>query len=427
LLRGFVLFRAFAPKGIGMSAERRVPAAERIALSRLRAAPWNANRVPARVLARIRNSLLEFGVVENLVARPHPGEPGAFEVVSGNHRLALLRELGFAWAPVVVVELDDAHARLLAQTLNRARGEDDPAAYARLLEEVLASVDVGRALAFLPETETSIERALRSVRLPDPEEDAAPELPPEAVTEPGELVELGPHRLLCADARDPEQLQRLLAGELAEVLWTDPPYGVDYVGKTKQALRIANDQADGLTRFLAETFAAIDTVLAAGGRFYIACPDGARGLDFRLALREVGWRFHQTLVWVKNAFVLGHCDYHYQHEDVLYGWKPGAGRPGRGRRAGSRWYGDDREATVFFCDRPARSEQHPTMKPVELIRRQLLNSSRPGEIVLDAFAGSGSTLIACEQTGRRARLVELDPRYCDVIRQRYQEFRLGGS
>ena len=409
-----------------MNTEAAPPLAQQISLSSLRPAPWNANRVPAKMLAKVRASIERYGLVQNLVARSHPHEPGAFEVISGNHRLQLLQELGFESAPVVVVEVDDAHARLLAQNLNRAHGEDDPAAYAKLLDEVLRSLDVAQALELLPESEASIERVLRSVRLPAAEANAAPELPEEPVTRPGELIELGPHRLLCGDATDPAQLRLLMDGALAEALWTDPPYGVSYVGKTEKALTITNDRAEGLEPFLTSAFCAIDGVLAPSARFYVASPDGPRGLDFRLALRSAGWRFHQTLVWVKNALVVGHCDYHHRHEDILYGWKPGPGRPGRGRHEGSRWYADDCESSIFFCDKPARSQAHPTMKPVELIRRQLLNSTRPGDLVLDAFAGSGSTLIACEQAGRRCYLLELDPRYCDVIRQRYQEFRLGG-
>jgi DNA modification methylase len=142
-------------------------------------------------------------------------------------------------------------------------------------------------------------------------------------------------------------------------------------------------------------------------------------------LERLGWQLHQGLVWVKNAPVLGRSDYHFQHEDILYGWRPGPGRPGRGRHPGSRWQGNDAQSSVFFVDRPRRSESHPSMKPVELIAAQLRNSSRRGEAVLDLFAGSGSTLIACEQLGRRCFSVELDPRYCDVIRRRYQDYRDG--
>jgi DNA modification methylase len=272
------------------------------------------------------------------------------------------------------------------------------------------SADLDRLLAELP-----VAR--------DPDE--APPLPARPQSRPGCLYELGPHRLLCGDATDPEQLERLLAAEQAEVLWTDPPYGVEYTGKTREALRIQNDEAAALPELLRAAFAAADQVLAPSARFYIAAPAGPRGTEFRLAVGEVGWRLHQTLVWVKQTPVLGHSDYHYMHEDVLYGWKAGSGRPGRGRHRGSRWYGGHDQTSVFFHDRPARSAEHPTMKPVALIEAQLRNSSLRGDLVLDPFAGSGSTLIAAERLGRRCAAVELDPRYCDVIRRRYRELADG--
>jgi DNA modification methylase len=235
---------------------------------------------------------------------------------------------------------------------------------------------------------------------------------------------LGRHRLLCGDARDPELLARLLGGVRAEVLWTDPPYGVRYVGKTPQALQISNDDSEAAD-LLADALRAAAGLLAPAARFYIASPAGRQGTGFRLALESVGWRLHQELVWVKNTPVLGHSDYHYSHEPILYGFTPGPGRPGRGRHRGSRWAGDNSQTSVFFVDRPARSEEHPTMKPVQLIVRQLANSSRHGDAVLDLFAGSGSTLIACEQLGRSCYAVELDPRYCDLIRRRYLDYSNG--
>src|SRR5439155_5768869 len=175
-------------------------------------------------LRKIRRSLVKFGVVENLVARPHPQRDGLFEVLSGNHRLPLLRELGHASAPVVVVELDDAQARLLAQTLNRTRGSDDPQAYAQLLERILAEFTPVEVSEFLPETEATIEQVLREYAGEPVEHVFAPSA--EVRSKPGELYELGPHRLLCGDATDPEQVARLLAGERAALMATDPPYGV---------------------------------------------------------------------------------------------------------------------------------------------------------------------------------------------------------
>jgi site-specific DNA-methyltransferase (adenine-specific) len=233
------------------------------------------------------------------------------------------------------------------------------------------------------------------------------------------VYELGVHRLACGDARDGELLARLAGSARAEVLWTDPPYGVAYVGKTSRALTIAHDDGGAVDVFT-DALRTADAFLSPSARFYVAAPSGPQGTAFRVAIAEVGWRLHQSLVWVKNAIVLGHSDHQLQHEDVLYGWKPGPGRPGRGGHRGSRWYGDNAQSSVFFFDRPARSVVHPTMKPVGLIAAQLRNSSRRGDWVLDPFAGSGSTLVACEQLGRRCLAVELDPCYCDVIRQRYE-------
>jgi DNA modification methylase len=400
---------------------------ESIPLALLRPAPWNANRVSRATRAKIRRSIEEFGLVENLVVRPHPSERNVWEVISGNHRLEILSELGHGEAPVVVVALDDAHARILAQTLNRTRGKDDPLAYRQLLEELLMNATPAEAARFLPEAPATLEQILLAARvdnLADPE--GIPIRPGEPVSLPGEVYELGPHRLLCGDATDPAQLELLVGRERVELVWTDPPYGVAYVGggraEREQTTRkpIANDTPGAIRELLRASFAAADGVLAPNGRFYVAAPPGS--VEFRLAIVDAGWRIHETLVWIKQAMVLGHSDYHFQHEDVIYGWKPGRGRPGRGGHPGSRWYGDNAQTTVFAVDRPLSSPDHPTAKPVALIVAHLLNSSRPGEIVLDPFAGSGSTLIAAEQTGRRAFLVEIDPGYCDVIRERYEAY-----
>ncbi len=217
----------------------------------------------------------------------------------------------------------------------------------------------------------------------------------------------------------------LLADGAPALLLTDFPWGVDYTGKTVEALRIANDAPERLPVFLAEAFAALTEVLEPGTPFYLFTPSGPAGTEFRLALRAVGLEHRQTLIWCKNAIVLGHGDYHYRHEEILYGFTPGAGRRGRGSR-GSRWFGGNDQGSLLFFDRPAASRAHPTAKPVALLEALLRNSSRRGDLVLDPFAGSGATLIACERLGRRCASVELDPRYADVIRRRYEEFTHGG-
>jgi len=203
-------------------------------------------------------------------------------------------------------------------------------------------------------------------------------------------------------------------------MWTDPPYGVGYVGKTARALRIANDEAEqGPAVFAAACRVA---PLAPSAPFYVAVPAGPRQLDFLLAVRDVGWRLHQELIWVKNSIVLGHSDYHYAHEPILYGYTPGAGRPGRGAHAGTRWYGDNSASSVLEYDKPARSIEHPTMKPVALVEECLANSTRAGDAIYEPFAGSGSTLIAAERLGRCCHAIEIDPAYAQVTIERWGAF-----
>jgi DNA modification methylase len=253
--------------------------------------------------------------------------------------------------------------------------------------------------------------------LTDPDE--MPNPPAEPITQPGDLWLLGRHRLLCGDSTKAEDVARLMAGEKAHCLWTDPPYGVEYVGKTKDALKLQNDDADGLRGLLDESFANATKSCVDGAAFYIARPPGALSVTFGNAILDAGWRLHQELQWVKDSMVLGHSDYHIRHETVVFGYMPGGGRRGRG---GDGWYGDNSQTSVFEVDRPKASPDHPTGKPVDLIVQQITNSSRSNDLTLDLFGGSGSTLIACEQTNRRCAMMEIDPTYCDVIVRRWENF-----
>jgi ParB-like chromosome segregation protein Spo0J len=394
-----------------------VSALAELPLERLRCWPENPRRIRPERLEQLKRALADDP--EMLLARPLLALPDG-TVIAGNQRLRAARELGWQTIPVITVELDRERARLWALRDNNPYGEWDEPALAELLAELGAG---GVELALAGFADRELERLLAGIEpAADPEE--APPLPGEPESELGRIYQLGPHRLACGDARDGELLGRLLGDEQPVVLWSDPPYGVDYVGKTKRALAIANDD-EAAAALLEAALRAADPLLAPAARFYLAVPARRQGTAFRLALERLGWRHQQTLVWVKNALVLGRSDYHYQHEEILYGFRPGPGRPGRGPHPGSRWYGDDAQSSVFFVDRPARSEAHPTMKPVALVAAMLANSSRRGDPVLDLFAGSGSTLIACEQLGRRCYAVELDPRYCDVIRRRYQDYRDG--
>jgi DNA modification methylase len=383
---------------------------ESCGIRRLRPYPDNPRRsnVPA-----IRKSLELLGQFRPIVVNER-----TMEVLAGNHVVEAAKELGWDELGVVLVDADEETARRIVLADNRT---SDLAGYdseglAKLLQELDeltgTGYEQGDVDALLDELEPKLE--LR--------EDDPPPPPTEPSTKPGDLYEFGGHRLLCGDARDPGSYKRLLGDEAVELLWTDPPYGVGYVGKTPAALTIENDERTGLEKLLARSFSAIDEVLAEGARLYLAHPTGELGLLFGKSFLAAGWRLRQTLVWVKDSLVLGRSDYHYRHESILYGHKPGRGRIGRG---GDGWYGDDKQTSVFETPRPRAARQHPTMKPPELVEACLRNSSQRSDLVLDPFAGSGSTLIACERLGRRAALIELDPAYCDVIVERFE--RLTGK
>lgn len=268
-------------------------------------------------------------------------------------------------------------------------------------------------------TEADLNALLAGQRVPEKrtDPDAVPDAPAEPVTVAGDVWLLGPHRLLCGDATDVAAVEAMLDGDRCDCMWTDPPYGVEYVGKTKDALTIENDGADDLPGLLAGAFAVATAALKPDAAVYIAYPARNRQ-TFDQAMIEAGWRYSQELIWVKDQMVLGRTDYHYQHEGVLFGYTSG---PGTRRMISEGWYGDNSQTSVFAVPKPSRSEEHPTMKPVALVAPMLANSCPLGGTVLDLFAGSGSTLIAAHGTNRVARLAELKPRFCDVICRRYQE------
>lgn len=246
------------------------------------------------------------------------------------------------------------------------------------------------------------------------DEDAVPEPPAEPITKPGDIWILGKHRLMCGDSTSIDALERLCNGQLVDMWLTDPPYNVAYEGKTKDALTIKNDAMEDseFRQFLRDSYIAADAVMKPGAVFYIWHAD-SEGYNFRGAAYDSGWKVRQCLIWKKQTMVMGRQDYHWKHEPCLYGWKEGAGH---------LWAADRKQTTILEFDRPSRNGEHPTMKPVALFEYQMLNNTKGGDIVLDSFGGSGTTLIAAEKNGRIARLMELDPKYCDVIVKRWEDF-----
>ena len=240
------------------------------------------------------------------------------------------------------------------------------------------------------------------------------ELPEEPKTKSGDIYKLGNHYLMCGDSTNVENIKSLMQEQEADLVITDPPYNVNYEGKTEDSLKILNDNMDNNTfyDFLESSFVNLNNSLKAGGAAYIFHAD-TEGLNFRKAFINSGFKLAQCLVWVKNTFVMGRQDYQWKHEPILYGWKLGAGH----------YFIDDRkQSTVLEFDKPSRNEEHPTMKPIELLAYLIKNSSNKNDLVIDFFGGSGSTLIACEQLGRRCYTMELDPKYCDVIIDRWETF-----
>jgi len=246
------------------------------------------------------------------------------------------------------------------------------------------------------------------------DEDAVPEPPAVPVTLLGDVWLLGRHRVMCGDSCSITDIEKLVSGKQADMWLTDPPYNVAYEGGTKEKLTIQNDSMadDAFRQFLRDAYVAADVAMKPGAVFYIWHAD-SEGYNFRGAAQDAGWKVRQCLIWKKSSLVMGRQDYHWKHEPCLYGWKEGAGH---------LWAADRKQTTILEFDKPSRNGEHPTMKPVALFEYQMLNNTKGGDLVLDSFGGSGTTLIAAEKNGRHSCLMELDPKYVDVIIKRWQDF-----
>lgn len=379
--------------------------------------PRNWRTHPAEQQRALIGALSEVGWVTEVIVNRTTGN-----VVDGHLRIELALARHEPSVPVTYVELSEHEERVVLASLDPIAAMAE--AEASALTALLAGLEPADAdlRAFLDDL--ARDEGIETLRAGLVDVDDAPDVPDEPTVKRGELYALGDHRLLCGDATDADDVRRLF-GDLgeADLLWTDPPYGVAYQSKlsTEEAvarhrrtdgLEVSNDQPEDIPALLAATFA--HAPLRAGGAFYVASPSGGDVLPaFYAALAGAGMPVRQQLIWVKDAFVLGRHDFHYRHEPVLYGWKDGAAHAFHGGRD---------QDTVWEIPRPRRSEAHPTMKPVELVSRALVNSSRSGDLVYEPFAGSGTTIVAAEQTGRRCVAVEIDPRYAQVAIERWQAF-----
>ena len=358
----------------------------------------------------VAKSIREFGFRNPVIL------DGDNVIIAGHTRWLAAKELGLEEIPcVVAADLTPEQAKAYRIADNRT-GEIAKWDYDLLPVELKELRADGFDLSLLGFDTSELEGLLA-----DPtdegtegetEPDAVPDAPEIPVSKAGEVYVLGRHRLMCGDSTSKTDTARLMGGGKAVLYLTDPPYNVSLKGST--GLTIANDDmpAAEFRKFLDEAFGAAASVLEPGSAFYIFHGDG-ESANFRLAAAQAGLEIHETLYWIKNALVLGRFDYQYITESCLYGWTPGAAH---------RWFSDRSQTNALHFDKPLKNDVHPSMKPVEMLAYLINNSSAAGDVVLDNFGGSGSTLVACERTGRVCRTMELDPKYCDVIRRRWAEF-----
>ena len=364
-------------------------------------------------VAQIAASIAEFGFTNPILA----GSDGV--IVAGHGRLAAAQKLGLAVVPVVVLDhLSATQRRALVIADNRIAenaGWDDA-----MLRIEIASLQDDNFDVSLTGFDADALAELMAGDEPDGEgetdDDAVPEVSETPVSRPGDVWLLGGHRLLCGDSTVAESYDRVLDGEPVDMVFTDPPYNVNYANSAKDKMRgkdraILNDNlGDGFYDFLLA--ALTPTIAHCRGGIYVAMSSSELDV-LQAAFRAAGGKWSTFIIWAKNTFTLGRADYQRQYEPILYGWPEGAQR---------HWCGDRDQGDVWNIKKPQKNDLHPTMKPVELVERAIRNSSRPGNVVLDPFGGSGTTLIAAEKSGRLARLIELDPKYVDVIVRRWQEW-----
>lgn len=374
---------------------------EKVSLSTIREYEKNAKLHPKEQIEQIKKSIKEFG----------NNDPIAIDennvIIEGHGRYMALKQLGYEEVEVIkLTHLGEEQKKAYILAHNKLTMNTD--FDIDLLHQELGDIididmtEFGFLDIDLGEDEEVVE---------DDFDDTPPEEPKSKF---GDIYQLGRHRLMCGDSTSVEDVEKLMGDFKADMLLTDPPYNVAYEGKTKDALKIENDSMDNdsFREFLRMAFFSADNVMKPGAVFYIWHAD-LEGYNFRGACFDIGWTVRQCLIWNKNAMVLGRQDYHWKHEPCLYGWKEGAGH---------LWASDRKQTTIIDFDKPQRNGEHPTMKPVGLFDYQILNNTKGGDIVLDLFGGSGTTIMACEQNGRNGYLMELDPRYVDVIIRRWEEF-----
>jgi len=374
--------------------------------------PWARNprtHSDAQV-AQIAASIAEFGFNNPILVDSRAG------IIAGHGRLSAARKLGLTEVPVIVLDhLTEAQKRAYVIADNKLAenaGWDDE----MLRVEIEALQDDKFEVGLLGFEDVELAQLLAAQDATEglTDEDAVPELPEKPVCQTGDLWVLGEHKLLVGDATNPSDVSRMMTGDVADLVFTDPPYNVDYEGYTEEKLKIKGDRMSDaeFKRFLEASFKGLRSAVKSGASLYI-CHSSSWQREFQNALEAAGFALRCQIIWAKNTFAWGFGRYKFRHEPMFYCHVAGQKDP---------WYGDKTQSTLWEEKKPSANRIHPTAKPVELIERALLNSSKTGDVIADLFGGSGSTLIACERRGRSARLMEIDPKYADCIVRRFQEY-----
>ena len=367
-----------------------------ISINQIKPYGKNAKRHDKKQIQQVANSIKEFGFRQPIVIDKDN------VIIAGHGRYEAAKLLGLKEIPIIKAD-DLSDERVKAYRLADNKLNESEWDMSLVIEELKELSDSMLDL-------TGFEKDL--IIEPDEKDDVIPENAP-SIAQLGDIWQLGRHRVMCGDSTKLDEVERLMNGMKADMWLTDPPYNVDYTGKTKDALKIENDKKTDVQfrQFLIDAYTCADAVMKGGAVFYIWHAD-LEGYNFRGAAHDIGWQVRQCLIWNKQTMVMGRQDYHWKHEPCLYGWKEGT----------HLWATDRKQTTVLNFDRPSKSEMHPTMKPVELFVYQITNNTKNEDIVLDTFLGSGSTLIACEKTDRVCYGMELDPKYCDVIIKRWEDY-----
>ncbi len=361
-------------------------------------------------VAQIAASIAEFGFNNPILVDTNAG------IIAGHGRLLAARKLQLQQVPVIVLDhLSETQKRAYILADNKLAlnaGWDEQLLGLEL--DALRDLDFNLDLTGFNEDELAAFLVGRDAITGLTDEDAVPEIPETAASAPGDLWLLGNHKVFVGDATTRSEVDRLMADAAADLVFTDPPYNVDYQGYTKDRLKIEGDRMtpDEFQKFLAASFANYRAIVKPGASFYV-CHSSSWQREFQNTLETAGFEVRCQIIWAKNTFAWGFGRYKFQHEPIYYAHVAGQK---------DAWYGDKSQSTLWEEKKPAANRVHPTAKPVELIDRALINSSKSGDFVVDLFGGSGSTLIACERRNRKARLLEIDPKYADVIVRRWQEF-----